>query len=626
MLAFAATRRAALSAVAVSALLAAAPAGAQQFSTLYAFGDSYVDQGNLLPPGTNPIYPTGRFSGGTNYIDYVSGYYGLPVYNFAIGGSQTGATNTVGAGIPGFLQQWMGFTLAGGRIAPTDLVALNIGGNDARAYYQSGGTLGGVGAASGVSAAQAMAGVNALVGAGMRNLVFTVGDVGALAEAGFYPSSMTSVGTAYSRAYNAQMQMGLAPLAAAGVRVEYVDIGLLGQQIKANPALYGVANPGMCPLSCVGNPALQSQYLFYVDGIHLTSLGFNIMGEYVVNRLNAPMTFAAQGDIGLTSTANFASRMFNRLDLFNPASSITPSQVMSYAPGAVRKGPLVDVPRAAPASPLAIFITVNGSLSERRASLNSYGYDLDSVGGTIGAEYRVAPNALIGVAFDYANASASFKTNGGRTEANVFQFGGYGAWNGRNAFVQGAASFGLVAYHNWRPGVVSLISSNPHGFTVSASAKAGYLFDVAPGLRVGPIAGLAYAHASVGSYAETGDPVLNLFLREQKAEALVGSFGAQMRHGLDLWGRRLNYYVNLTAENDFIGSGRIIQYGATSAPIIVNNWRLPNGGHGQLYGRAALGISSDIGYGASLSLNLSQTFLRRGGEEFTGSGGVKFAF
>lgn len=70
------------------------------------------------------------------------------------------------------------------------------------------------------------------------------------------------------------MQIALASVADSGVRVEYVDTRLLGTLIQANPARYGFADTGACSLAGIGNPALQNQFLFYVDGIHLTSHGF----------------------------------------------------------------------------------------------------------------------------------------------------------------------------------------------------------------------------------------------------------------------------------------------------------------------------------------------------------------
>src|SRR3954463_15930776 len=229
-----------------AAIVPLADARAQTvFGAIQAFGDSYADTGNLFKilGVPNPVqYPTGRFSGGTNFVDTTSALLGIPQNNFAIGGATSGTTNVVGPGIPGFTQEWQGFVAAGKKIAPSDLVEISIGGNDARAYYQTGGTLAGVPVAATLSANQALAGINALVGAGARNIVFTTGDVSGLPEAPGTPAA--AIGSAFSQNYNAQMQAALAAIARSGVRVEMVDVGLIGNLVKANPARYGVANTG----------------------------------------------------------------------------------------------------------------------------------------------------------------------------------------------------------------------------------------------------------------------------------------------------------------------------------------------------------------------------------------------
>ena len=170
------------------------------FGTIQAFGDSYADNGNLFKilGVPNPVqYPTGRFSGGTNFVDTTSSLLGIPQNNFAIGGAKSGTDNTVAPGIPGFTQEWQGFVASGKKIAPSDLVEISIGGNDARQYYQTGGTLAGVPAAATTSANQALAGINALIGAGARNLVFTTSDVSGLPEATGNPAA--SIGSARCR-------------------------------------------------------------------------------------------------------------------------------------------------------------------------------------------------------------------------------------------------------------------------------------------------------------------------------------------------------------------------------------------------------------------------------------------
>jgi outer membrane lipase/esterase len=594
------------------------------FGTIQAFGDSYADTGNLFKilGVPNPVqYPTGRFSGGTNFVDTTSLLLGIPQNNFAIGGATTGSTNVVGPGIPGFTQEWQGFVASGKKIAASDLVEMSIGGNDARAYYQGGGTLAGVNAAATVSATQALTGINALVGAGARNLVFTTGDVGQLPEATGNPAA--AIGSAYSQNYNAQMQVALAAIARSGVRVELVDISLIGTLIKADPARYGVANVGACPLACIGNPALQNQFLFYFDGLHLTSLGFTIVGEYIVNRLEAPLTFAPQGDVGLSSAMGFASTLFGRLDTFRETSGFA-STMNSYAQ--VTKAPYMKAPIPAPVNPWSFYMLGNGASSNRQSTVASNGYNLDSVGGTIGTEYRINSNAFVGAAFDYSNPKARSFNNAGTTDANAYQFGVYGEWTKANFFAQGLATLGWQNYRNTRPGVVDTITSNPDGTSVVAAGKVGYLFGTPDKAQVGPIGSLLYARAKVNSYTESGDPVLTLNVGQQVADTLIGSVGAQFRFPFWVSGRLISPYLNLTADSDIIGNGRIVQFGATSAPLIINNWAIPNGSSRQLYGRVAAGVVAPISNSIALTANVSQTFARQGGNDFYGNGGLKISF
>ena len=562
-----------------AALLPIGEAKAQTvFGTIQAFGDSYADTGNLIKIiGPQALYPTGRFSGGTNFVDTTSALLGIPQNNFAIGGATTGPTNVVGPGIPGFTQEWQGFVASGKKIAPSDLVEISIGGNDARAYYQGGGTLAGVNAAATVSTNQALAGINALVGAGARTIVFTTGDVGQLPEAGSPANAPKApIGTAFSQNYNAQMQTALADIARSGVRVELVDVSLIGNLIKANPGLYGLTSAGTCPVACIGNTALQNQFLFYVDALHLTSHGFAILGEYIVNRLNAPLTIGPQGDVGLSSAMGFASTLFGRLDTFRETSGFA-STMNSYA--ADLKVPYIKAPPPRPVAynPWSFYMLANGAVSDRQANVASRGFNLDSVGGTIGTEYRINGNAFVGGAFDYSNPKARLNNNQGTTEANAYQIGAYGAWTNSNFFLQGLATVGWQNYRNVRPGVVDMITSNPDGTSVVAAGKVGYLFGTPDKIQAGPIGSLLYARAKVNSYTEAGDPVLTLNVGEQTAETLIGSVGAQFRFPFWVQGKIISPYINLTADDDFIGNGRIIQFGATSAPVIINNWgsRIP---------------------------------------------------
>src|SRR6266478_6195243 len=81
------------------------------FTGIQAFGDSYADIGNLWKftggIGQLPLYPTGRFSGGTNFVDTTSALLGIPQLNFAVGAAKTNG-NTILGPIGGFLQEVQG--------------------------------------------------------------------------------------------------------------------------------------------------------------------------------------------------------------------------------------------------------------------------------------------------------------------------------------------------------------------------------------------------------------------------------------------------------------------------------------------------------------------------------------
>ncbi len=599
-----------------------AGAHAQQFSSIVAFGDSYADIGNIQDimaanppydtylPYLNTHYLNGRFSGGTNYVDTLSSLYGISQSNYALGGAQTGSLNQFNLTgffpLPaGFSDEWRGFVDSGNVIAPNALVTLNIGGNDARDYYQRGGLMEGVSSAAAASADNAIEGINALVGAGAKTLVFTAGNVADLPET---PSSAVAVGFAYSQTYNNLMQQNLSKVAASGVRVEYVDLAMIESNIKANPSLYGLKDATtLSPIADASNSALVNEHLFYFDGLHLTSAGFAIVAEYIANRLNAPETFASSCELGLSVADAFVDTMFDRLDLFNVATGKNSGE------------------SGIGSNSWSVFVQGNGVVSNRSSRDNSQGYHSDGLGTTLGIEYRPTSETMVAAAYSFDNPSLDLSENAGTTSADANQLGLYGTCTKKNLFLQGLVSYGWLNYSNSRSGVVSNITATPDGKTFAAALKSGYLFDVAPSVRFGPIAGLTYVQAHVNDYTENGDQVLTLSLNEQTAKTVLGSVGAQARCAFDLGSTKLDSYLNFTVENNFEGSDRVIQYSATSAPLIVNSWT-STGAPNHAFVRLASGANANLTSAIAVMLNLSQTIGQPGGNDFFCTGGVKISF
>jgi outer membrane lipase/esterase len=341
-------------------------------------------------------------------------------------------------------------------------------------------------------------------------------------------------------------------------------------------------------------------------------------GGHVVNL--PPLTLGTPGDVAQISAMGFGSTLFGRLDLFRQAYGIAPP--VAYP---VKAPPYTKaLPRAA-VNPWSFYLQANGGVSDRQATAVSEGFHLDSVGGTIGVEYRLNPNAFIGAAFDYSNPKAHLFNNAGTTEANSYQFGLYGGWTDRNFFAQGLATVGFQDFRNTRPGMVDAITSSPDGSTFVIGGKTGYLFDIGP-TQLGPIGGLTYAHAHVNGYTESGNSALTFKVGGQTEEALVGSFGVQLRAPFIVHGAIISPYLNLTAEEDFIGNGRLIQFNASSTPLIVSNLNIPNGASREVYGRVTAGVAAPVWNNVSLTANVSRSFARKAGDDFYGTGGLKVSF
>ena len=598
----------ALSLLAASALTAT-PAAAQRVDNIVAFGDSYADDGNLfqilgiVPPAP---YSTGRFSGGTNYVDTLSSLLGAQVDNFAIGGALTDNSNTNSPLLPGFVTEWNAFLAGGGGPFPTvsgtfdenDLVTVSIGANDARFYQQNGGTLAGAPAAATASAAFATAGLDALVDAGAQNISFLAGDTSLLPEiAG--DTAAQGVRTAYSTTFNEAMKATLAGYAADGVIVHYLDGTLLLNQVKNDLGAYGLvglACPALPNTSCIADPS--QKYLFYYDQLHLTSAGFAIVGQYIAAQLQAPLTLQAASDMGLDVARQFGRTLNARMDTTAP-----------------RDG---DMPEG-----IKFFVAGDGYSRKLNAGQTNDAYRSSGVGVTAGAEYGFG-SGLVGLALNYSRPKVNFGNDAADNEAKSLQLGGYGAFGIAGGFIQAYAGYGWDDHEIERAGVVSELEADPDGDHFIAGAKGGYLMPLGT-VRVGPVVALDYAKAKVDGYTETGDAVLSLNVDSLSYKSLRGSVGVEVRGDFEGGGAQLRPFASAAIEKDFTGDERTVQFAQTSAPTIVNSFAFDDASK-SAYGRIGLGLNAQILSSVSLDVAGSATVGKDQGEETSAQVGFRFSF
>lgn len=600
-----------LGASALAALTLVEPASAQRIDRITAFGDSYADSGNAfrlagVDPQTTTVYTSGRFTGGFNYVDILSQILAAPVENFAIGGARTGTGNQT-AGLPGFTQEVQFFLGGGGTLGfptviPTfgegDLVTVNIGGNDARAYQQGGGTLAGATAAATTAAGFATSNLNLLVNAGAPTISFIAGDTGRLPEIAGDPSG-AAVRSAFSTSFNTQMQGVLAGYAANGVIVHYLDLNLMLDRVVANPAAYGLTGitcPAFPNPTCVVTNG--EGFLFYGDLLHPTTAGSRIIAQYVATQLQAPLTLQAPSDLALDTARQFGRTLSSRVDL-----------------GAPRDGDLAEG--------LHFFIVGDSYSRDVRADRATDKFDIDTVGATAGAAYGFG-NGTVGLAVNYSRPRARFIADVSETESRSWQVGGFAGFAIAGAFVQGYAGYGWDDHEIERRGVIDEMEADADGSHWLAGGKAGYLFPAGI-VRVGPVVALDYARAKVDGYTEEGDAALTLNVGSVSTKALVGGIGAEVRGDFEGGGIQLRPFASAMLEKDFTGDGRTVRFSQTSAPSIVNSWPLEDRSKDS-YGRISGGASAAILERASLNALVSATLGRDDGNEVSAHVGLRFGF
>lgn len=596
-----------------------------QFTSLTVFGDSYADWGNAKRAQGGVGTPTGRFGSGLSMGDAFQYHYGLPtsaVANYAVGGAQSGETNVAGPLLPGTGSEIRTFLANGGSFGPRDLVNITTaGGNDGvPILFNPFITQAQMNTAAAQTNANIVGGVQQLVGAGARNIaILSVGDLS------YLPIAFGNANIHYFQTTLTQMeQASLSPLARAGVRIFFFDLGTLTQRIVANPAQYGFSNVTQACTSvpsCVsGSVATQNSYLSY-DGLHFSTAGFALIGRYQTNQIDAPLTVAPQGDITMALATGFADSVFSRLDAYRVFSP--------YGLGGAMNALAADMPvkamRPAPyaPNPWSVYGNVTYAGGSRDQQPFQSGLTYNAVGGQFGIDYRVSPEWVMGGLFGYAQPNVKLGIQDAREKIDAYQFASYASYTSRNWFADGLFAYGRQNIATERQGVIDIIRGSTSADTFTVAAKGGYLWDLGP-LRVGPIAGLSYTHAQLAAYTESGDSLLTNMVDQQKLESLVGSAGVQLRAPLALDGAIYSPYVNLTAEHDFIGSARTLITTQLSTPLL--SVLTPIDARGRTYGKVAAGVAAAISNTVSANLTVVSSFARSDGNDYGVNGGLKVAF
>lgn len=607
-----------------------------KFTSITVFGESYADRGNLscfiangfanCPyPSHNP-FPSNPATDTTQIVPFslkLQQLYGISnsaAFDYAIAGSTAYSAPPPGNGLSETAQV-NAFINSGGHFGPSDLVAVQFIGNDGLnsalvqnvTHVPTAFDTGNPVVDAQTEAARDTANFQKLVNAGLKTIAWLApGDV-ALKPIGQAPSFLGTAGfqASFHAYYNAAfdaLQNDLRPFALSGTRIFLFDLRPFEQRLNTNPQQYGFAT-----LAAAFKP----------DGLHYTEAGFGLIARYMQNQIDAPTLVAQQGSVVLGTAGSFAESTFGHLDAYRNFSSYgAGGAYAAYA--AYLKAPAKAPPAVIPDEKRwSVYGELNYAGGSRDGQLFASSANINSFGGTAGVEYLVRPDWKLGGVFSYTQPNVSYSTQSAHLKIDALQFGGYSSYTTRNWFADLLLAYGRQNLNTDRAGILDTIRGSTNADLFTVAAKAGYLFDVAS-LRVGPIGGLNYTHASIGGYTETGDILLTQLVNRQDIESLTGSAGVQFRLPFTMRNALYSPFVNVTAEHDFLGDGRIVT--TTQSTTLLLPVMTPVNATSQTYGKVVAGVAGQLAGNVSGMINAYTSFARNDGNFYGVNGGIKVAF
>ena len=560
---------------------------AQTIEGFTVFGDSLSDNGNafratngLFPP--SPPYFNGRFTNGTVWIEDLAASLNLTTTtaNFAFGGATSGTTNTTIPFLPGVTTQVNGFLQGSPRLSPDRVFVVWAGAND----YLGGGVTNPAVPVGNISAI-----LQRLTAAGAQKLlVVNLPDLGKVP--GTINDPVQSAGlTQLSSAHNQGLSASLQALAQSQptVTIIPIDVAALLNEVTTNPARFGFTNVTQSCLNLAAGTVCPNpnQFLFW-DALHPTAIAHQIISDYALDILTAPQTIVPQADIAL-GVAKRPTRDLNGRFVALRNSGQNPNQK------------------------LGVFVNGDGNFGNQNTTDRSSGYDFDTKGVTVGADYRIANDLALGLAFNYGHNRSDLNNDRGNVSIDSYSVSAYGSYDRQKFYADAVVNYGWNDFDiNRSIKVTGFQSANAKtsGNQFSVRLNTGYNFGQDQ-LSVGPILGVRYSKVTIDGYSERNGSILNLNVGNQKADSVILNVGAQLSYDFRSPSTTVTPYIAANYEHEFANDSREIITELATQPGIPN--RTSTGNPDRDFVRLSAGLQAQFANNLSVGLGYETILFKR---------------
>lgn len=549
---------------------------AQDFSNTIFIGDSNSDSGRFhyLPnPTSGSTHTPGAYttSPGLMWSESLGSRFGITVTpssapgggnNYAAGGATVSTANG-GEGNAIYTNEWSAsaqvnayLASTGGIADPNALYTVYIGNNDLHSWFNLAPALPNLvdatvagGSANPLNLSQRQA---ALVVLGNQTAALVQQLSAAGARYILVPNSITlntqaaanavnytgttgvdwDVGVANAvQLYNSTMWSGIT---AQGINFIPADFNGAANYVILNAARFGITNTDWSAPVCGSVASIDCTSANWVSGRtpynslfadtngHLAAVGQQIQADYVYDLLVAPGQISMLANQALQNQTNLNNSYLSQISYSFRGRS--PETVGTWALGSVQQINIKNDPIRSDGTPYT---------------------------GTVGVDYQLNENTLIGGFVGYGRSQVSFGSSlGGFTQSGT-QVGGYLGFKTNAIWGSGLIAYNYLDNNVNRVTPIGITSfsntSNIKGSNMSVAVQIGYNLECGI-INHGPVVGYSYINTHVDGFTEAGN-FNSLQFSSQNINSHVGSIGYQIQSTVGSWSSYLKASYNDRLEN-----------------------------------------------------------------------------
>ena len=300
----------------------------------------------------------------------------------------------------------------------------------------------------------------------------------------------------------------------------------------------------------------------------------------------SPDVLSSFYEIGFSNSNSQRLNLEDRLDAvrngsngFSSNMNLSAAKVYLERDGSVdgktSEAPVQPVLQPSPENRWGVWVSGFGDFVNVDGDGNGKGYDFTTGGVSVGIDYRLTDQLVVGLMGDYSHTWTNLKP--GHLDVDSGRGGLYASWFDRGFYVNGAIYGGHNSYDSGRSGLGGLASGGTEGSEWSAFLSGGYDFHIGH-LTVGPIAALQYTEVNFDGFSEKGS-LAPMAIHEGSAQSLRSDIGFRAFYQWQIGKVVVEPSLKATWEHEYKYSALPITAGFAGVPGPSGTFFGPSEGH-----------------------------------------------